>query len=125
MIEMIQYCPEYKTKQENQLNEMITVLNLRGNAHRYPQQLQFLKEFSDLIVVVANELNDFKLKILRLADKDEWNFLWVGNHNNAANMDIGRVVVNRRFQKLDDQNNEFQVMVIKTHIASFINGNSG
>lgn len=125
MIEMTHFCPEYEEHSDNQINEMLTILNLRGNAHEFPKQVQFLKQVSDLVVVVGNSNVDFVKKIFVLANKDDRNFLWVGTHNDAVTLPIGKTIINnKRFLQLESRSNSNQLDAIKAYIATFVESNT-
>lgn len=99
---------------------MLTLLNLRGNAHEFPEQVKFLKSVSDMIVVVANTAEDFKGSLFVLADADDRKFLWVGSSNNMSRQPIGRNIINKRFSALVSRTNENQLSDIRTYLANFL-----
>lgn len=50
------YQPESKIGQDSKFKDLLTILNLRGDALELPEQLAFLKEHSDMLVVLTDSL---------------------------------------------------------------------
>ena len=83
LVEIQWYTPGQKKFEVTQIKELITILNLRGDASQMKDKVNILKKFSDLIVIIADSHKDFKDSLFFPANEDDRNFLWVNDNNDA------------------------------------------
>lgn len=51
------YLPEAKIDKPSKFKDMLTILNLRGDALNHPNKLAFLKKHSDMLVILTDSID--------------------------------------------------------------------
>ncbi len=115
LIEIAWYCPEHTLTSDLEENNpikldknMITILNLRGDSNKFPEQLNIIRKFSDLIIILAKDKKH--LDIPNFSDDDPK--LIVISNDNIPNIKDKRLVT--RIPQLNNEfNNKFKSSILR------------
>ena len=59
LIELAWFVPSNDKLESGKINDLTTVLNLRGDADNFPEQLELIKKFSDLVIIISDSYTKF------------------------------------------------------------------
>ena len=59
LIELAWFVPSNDKLESGKINDLTTVLNLRGDADNFPEQVELIKKFSDLVIIISDSYTSF------------------------------------------------------------------
>ena len=59
LIELAWFVPSNDKLESGKINDLTTVLNLRGDADKFPEQVELIKKFSDLVIIISDSYTSF------------------------------------------------------------------